>query len=95
MLTEYFLKIATKGNHNYTDKNVRERVGYASGFVGLFVNLFLAILKLITGLTMHSIAVTADAFNNLSDSASSIITIVGFKLSNAHQIKNIHMVMEE
>lgn len=83
MLTEYFLKIATKGNHNYTDKNVRERVGYASGFVGLFVNLFLAILKLITRLTMHSIAVTADAFNNLSDSASSIITIVGFKLSNA------------
>lgn len=83
MLTEYFLKIATKGNHNYTDKNVRERVGYASGFVGLFVNLFLAILKFITGLAMHSIAVTADAFNNLADSASSIMTIIGFKLSNA------------
>ncbi|OZV11809.1 cation-efflux pump [Tissierella sp. P1] len=83
MLTEYFLNLATKGNHNYLDKSVRERIGYIAGFVGLFVNLLLSILKLITGLIMSSIAVTADAFNNLSDTASSIMTVIGFKLSNA------------
>lgn len=83
MLTEHFLNLATKGNNNYSDEKVRGRVGYIAGFVGLFVNLLLSILKLVTGLIMSSIAVTADAFNNLSDAASSIMTIIGFKLSNA------------
>ena len=83
MLTEYILKLGTKGNHDYTDKETRGKVGYISGIVGLFINLFLSILKLAIGLMASSIAVTADAFNNLSDAASSIITIVGFKLSNA------------
>lgn len=83
MLTEFFLNLATKGNTNYSDKNIRERIGYIAGFVGLFVNLLLSILKLIVGLIVSSIAVTADAFNNLSDSASSIMTLIGFKLSNA------------
>lgn len=83
MLTKYILKLGTKGNHDYTDKETRGKVGYISGIVGLFINLFLSILKLAIGLMASSIAVTADAFNNLSDAASSIITIVGFKLSNA------------
>lgn len=83
MLTEHFLNLATKGNNDYSDEKVRGRVGYIAGFVGLFVNLLLSILKLVTGLIMSSIAVTADAFNNLSDAASSIMTIIGFKLSNA------------
>ncbi len=82
-MTEYFLNLATKGNNNYSDEKVRERVGYTAGFVGVFVNLLLSILKIITGLAMSSIAVTADAFNNLSDTASSIMTIIGFKLSNS------------
>lgn len=82
-MIEYFLNLATKGNHNYSDKNIRERVGYTAGLVGIFVNLLLSILKIVVGLTTSSIAVTADAFNNLSDTASSIMTVIGFKLSNA------------
>lgn len=81
-MTEFFLNFATKGNHNYLDEKIRGRIGYIAGFVGLFVNLLLSILKLITGFVLSSIAVTADAFNNLSDAASSIMTIIGFKLSN-------------
>lgn len=83
MLTNYLLNIATKGNKDYTDKKIRGRIGYISGMVGLVVNISLSIIKLIIGLIISSIAVTADAFNNLSDAASSVITIVGFKLSSA------------
>lgn len=81
-LTDFLLKLATKGNKDYTDKKIRGRIGYISGIVGVIVNLFLSILKLIIGIMTSSIAVAADAFNNLSDSVSSIMTIVGFKLSN-------------
>lgn len=87
MLTEYILKKTLK-NDNYKNKYTREKVGYISGVVGLVVNLLLAGLKLIIGLIISSIAVTADAFNNLSDAASSVMTIVGFKLSNAPPDKN-------
>ncbi|MBC8590269.1 cation diffusion facilitator family transporter [Wansuia hejianensis] len=82
-MTEYLLNIATKGNKDYGDEEVRGRVGYISGIVGLVINLILSISKLIIGLAISSIAVMADAFNNLSDAASSIMTIVGFKLSNS------------
>lgn len=67
---------------DFENNKVREKVGYLGGIVGVIINLVLFILKLIIGLTLSSIAVMADAFNNLSDAASSIITIVGFKLAN-------------
>lgn len=82
MITEYILKIALKDKENYSKKDIRGRIGYVSGIVGLVANVLLAILKLAIGLIISSIAVIADAFNNLSDAASSIMTIVGFKLSN-------------
>lgn len=82
MITNYLLKIALQGNFNYKDKRVRGRVGYIAGIVGLIINLLLAGLKVIIGLSISSIAVVADAFNNLFDAISSIITIVGFKISN-------------
>ncbi len=51
------------------------------GGVGIFFNLCLFIGKFLTGFLSGSIAVTADAFNNLSDAGSSIITLVGFKMA--------------
>lgn len=62
-------------------ENLRDSYGYLAGFVGIIANLVLFVIKLIVGLLVGSIAIMADAFNNLSDAASSIITIVGFKLS--------------
>ncbi|NBI05934.1 cation diffusion facilitator family transporter [Senegalia massiliensis] len=87
MITEYILKKTLK-NNNYNNKYTREKVGYISGIVGVIVNTLLAILKLVIGIIISSIAVTADAFNNLADAASSIMTIVGFKLSNTPPDKN-------
>lgn len=82
MITNYLLSMALKGRTDYKDKKVRGRVGYVAGIVGLIINLLLSTIKIIIGLSISSIAVAADAFNNLSDAISSIITIVGFNISN-------------
>lgn len=61
---------------------VRERYGRLAGLVGIASNLFLFVIKLVIGTLSNSIAITADAVNNLSDAGSSVITLVGFKLSS-------------
>ena len=63
------------------DPKVRERYGTFAGGVGIFLNLCLAAAKLLAGIISGSIAVTADAFNNLSDAGSSVVTIVGFRMA--------------
>ena len=82
LVTDYLIKLATKNNLDYKDKNVREKLGYLAGIVGLIINVALSIFKLIIGWAMSSIAVTADAINNISDSASSLMTLIGFKLAS-------------
>lgn len=61
---------------------VREKYGILCGGFGIFLNMLLFAFKLTAGLVAKSVAVTADAFNNLSDAGSSIITILGFRLSS-------------
>jgi len=61
---------------------VRERYGRLAGLVGIASNLFLFVIKLVIGTLANSIAILADAVNNLSDAGSSVITLVGFKLSS-------------
>ena len=60
---------------------VRQRCGRLAGGVGIAVNLLLFAVKLLAGLMTASIAVTADAFNNLSDAGTAIVTMVGFHLA--------------
>lgn len=60
---------------------VRLACGTAAGARGIALNIMLFALKLLAGLLSGSIAVTADAFNNLSDAGSSLITLIGFRLS--------------
>ncbi|NBI09317.1 cation transporter [Colidextribacter sp. OB.20] len=59
----------------------RQRCGVLSGGIGIALNLLLFLGKLTAGMVTASIAVTADAFNNLSDAASSVVTLVGFRLA--------------
>lgn len=69
-------------NHTCTeDRTVRQRYGTLSGGVGILLNLVLFVGKLTAGLLAGAISVTADAFNNLSDAASSVVTFVGFRLA--------------
>ena len=64
-----------------TDPAVRRRYGVLCGGVGIALNLLLFLAKFFAGTISGSIAITADAFNNLSDAGSSLVTIVGFKLA--------------
>lgn len=61
----------------------REAYGMLCGVVGIFFNVLLFIGKFLAGTLSNSIAITADAFNNLSDAGSSIVTLLGFKLAGA------------
>ena len=69
---------------NYADtKNpaVRSQYGKLAGWVGIFCNILLFAGKLLVGTLCKSVSITADAFNNLSDASSSVVTLLGFKLS--------------
>lgn len=74
-------KIFIRDHENVTDCGVRQAYGILCGIVGICFNLILFTIKALAGLFSHSIAITADAFNNLSDAASSIITLVGFRMA--------------
>lgn len=67
---------------NMEDKaKVRQAYGMLGGIVGILLNLLLFAGKFLAGTLSHSIAITADAFNNLSDAGSSVVTLIGFKLA--------------
>lgn len=69
-------------NHNrINDPEVRERYGTLAAAVGILSNLFLFLIKILTGLFFNSIAIVADAVNNLSDAGSSVITMIAFKIA--------------
>ena len=74
-------KLFIRDHENVTDSGVRQAYGMLCGIVGIFFNLILFTTKALAGFFSHSIAITADAFNNLSDAASSIITLAGFKMA--------------
>ena len=76
LLAKIFIK-----NDNYKDMNVREKYGKLCGIVGIFLNVMLCFIKFFAGIMTGAIAITADAFNNLSDAASSLVTLIGFKLA--------------
>ena len=65
----------------FVKKGDRSAIGRLSGLVGVICNLLLAVTKLLVGILSGSVAVTADALNNLTDAASSVVTFLGFKLA--------------
>ena len=77
----FLASLFIKDSRNYDSPAVRQAYGVLSGAVGIGLNILLFIGKWIAGTLSGSIAITADAFNNLSDAGSSIITLIGFRLS--------------
>lgn len=63
------------------ESEVRRAFGVLCGGIGIFLNIMLFIGKIIAGSLTHSLSITADAFNNLSDAGSSLISLIGFGLS--------------
>ena len=75
-------KLFIKNNNDYSNSKVRLAYGTLCSILGIFLNVVLFAIKMIAGTISGSIAVTADAFNNLSDAFSSVITLIGFKLAD-------------
>lgn len=75
-------KIFIKDYKNYQKQEVRNAYGKLCGAVGIVSNILLCAVKIITGVLISSVAILADGINNLSDAGSSIITLLGFKLSS-------------
>ena len=82
MLSKLLVNTFIKNNEDIENEDVRSKYGYLGGVVGIIANFILFAVKFSVGLLTSSIAIMADAFNNLSDMASSIVTIVGFKLAS-------------
>ena len=79
-MTKILIKLFIK-NADATTPKGRELFGRLAGAVGIICNLILSIMKLIIGTVTNSVSITADATNNISDAGSSIVTLVGFRLS--------------
>ena len=80
-MTRLLIKLFIRDSENTGSEAVRMRYGVLSGAVGIALNALLSLFKLIFGSAAHSIAVVADGVNNLFDAVSSIISLIGFKIS--------------
>lgn len=80
-MTGIIIKLFVKNNEQTDNPKVRANYGSVAGMTGIVCNIILFISKLVIGLLSKSVSITADAVNNLADASSSIMTILGFKLS--------------
>lgn len=80
---ERFLNRFLKKETLTDEQTARFAYGQVAGWVGLGANVFLFIIKVVAGLLSGSVSILADAFNNLSDAGSSLVALVGFRLSSA------------
>lgn len=78
---KFLRKLFIKDYQDTQNPTVRFRYGLVAGIFGIISNAFLCVFKLIVGIIGNSITIIADAINNLSDAGSSVVTLVGFKLS--------------
>lgn len=79
VLAEIFIK----NKEEVKDPQVRQKYGMLCGMLGILLNVLLFIGKFLAGTVSKSISITANAFNNLSDAGSSVITLIGFRMSGA------------
>lgn len=80
-LFDFIMKALVPGYGKKDEPQIREKSGRVAGAVGIVTNFLLFVIKLIAGFVSGSVAIMADAVNNLTDSGSSIVMLVGFKLA--------------
>lgn len=80
-MIQLFVKLFINDYENIQDAKVREAYGVLGGSLGIVCNIILFLAKLVAGIMTGAISIMADAFNNLSDAGSSIVTLIGFKLA--------------
>ena len=82
-MTKFLLKLFVKDHKDTANPTVRASIGKLAGMTGVVCNFLLALGKLVLGTVLGSVSITADGVNNLSDSASSVITFLGFRMAQS------------
>jgi len=80
-MTNFLINKFVKNSEDITNPKIRQNYGMFCGLVGIICNLLLFSTKFFAGIITASISISADAFNNLSDAGSSIVTLIGFKMA--------------
>ncbi len=80
-MTNFLIRLFVGKNKDVTDTKVRGRYASLAGSTGIIVNILLFAGKLILGILAGSVAIVADAFNNIADAGSAIVTLIGFRLA--------------
>ena len=86
-MNNFIFRHFIKDWENVKEPKVRDRYGKVAGVVGILSNALLCAMKILVGLISGSIAIVADAVNNLADASSSLITLIGFKLAGMPEDK--------
>ncbi|MBQ1244987.1 MAG: cation transporter, partial [Clostridia bacterium] len=81
-MTRLLLRLFVRDYKNVNNKRVRGAYGTLSSIVGIVVNFLLSLAKFLVGMLFGSIAISADAINNLSDAGSSLLSLISFKISS-------------
>lgn len=80
-MTQWFIRAFIKNSEQVNDVEVRKQYGQLAGGVGIACNLLLFLFKLLAGVLTGAVSIMADAFNNLSDAGSSVVTTIGFHMA--------------
>lgn len=86
-MTNFLIRLFIKDKDNVKDPAVRNKYAMLLNITGIVANIFLSLAKFILGTISASVALIADAFNNISDAVSNIVSIFGFYLSSKHADK--------
>ena len=80
-MTNFLIRIFIGKNKDTNDPKIRSRYANLAGVTGIILNILLFAGKLTLGILSASVAIIADAFNNISDAGSSVVTLIGFRLA--------------
>ena len=83
-MTDLLIRLFVKNRDDVSSQNVREAYVTTASVTGIILNIFLFVCKLIFGILANSVSMIADAFNNITDAGSSVVSYIGFKLSVKH-----------
>lgn len=86
-MTNLLIKLFVKNREDVQNPNVRSNYATLSSITGIIANFLLFIGKLVIGILSASVAIIADAFNNIGDAGSSVVTLIGFRFSGKHADK--------
>ena len=87
-MVNFLIKTFIKNSENTENPKIRQKYGTLSSIVGIICNVLLFLIKYAKGTLSHSISIVSDAFNNLSDCAGCLVTLLGYKMASKPADKN-------